>query len=171
MLRILLLCSLLGCMGSAQTQNNQDPEFTKGFILVGLLNNGLTTGFKAYTPDLYTGGVALNPQFTVVQHVLRVGVNSELAYHSKRVTGIFGPMVALKLKTLDTKYMGSYANIQLIAVANWGTNQQQLAGGGLAIEVFKKIHLGLVAQRDYHLNNWWFRSFIGVNLAKSKEPE
>lgn len=171
MIRLLLAGSFLISISFLQAQNNQDPEFTRGFLLTGRLNNGLTTGFKAHTPDLYMGGLGLCPQVTVVQHRLRVGANTGIVYNNKRLSAMVGPMLSFKLKTLGTKYMGSYANIQLLAEANWGTHQQHLAGGGIAVEVFKKIHLGITAQREYHLNGWWFQSFIGVNLAKTKEAE
>ncbi len=171
MKNLILLIAFLFYAGLISAQSNQDPEFTKGFILLGKLNNGFTSGFKSYTPDLYLGGLGLNPQITVAENVLRIGVNAGMTYNNKKLSGLFGPMLALKIKTLDTKYMGSYANIHLLAEANWGTSKQQMAGGGLAVELFKKIHLGITAQRDYYFNTWWFQSFIGVSLSKSKDSD
>jgi len=89
----------------------------------------------------------------------------------QNISGLFGPMAALKLKTFDTKHMGSYANLHLIAEANWGTNKQKMAGGGFGVEIFKKLHLGITAQRDYGLNNWWFQTFIGLKLNKAKKGD
>ncbi len=170
--RILLVCALFSILSnSIYAQSNDDPEFTKGFVLLLKLNNGLSTGFKSNTPDLYVGGLALNPQMTVVENVLRLGANAGLAFNNKKMSGLFGPMAALKLKTFDTKYMGSYANLHLIAEANWGTDKQKMAGGGLGVEIFKKLHIGITAQRDYSLNNWWFQTFVGIKLNKSKKSD
>ena len=166
LLPLYLLLLLLNL--SVYAQKSDDPEFTKGFELLAKLNNGLSTGFKSYTPDMYVGGLALNPQITLVDNLLRAGVNAGFVYNNKKISGLFGPMVALKLKTFGTQYMGSYANMHLIAEANWGTNKQKMAGGGLGFEVFKKLHLGMTAQRDYSLNNWWFQTFIALKLNKKK---
>lgn len=170
--KTLIICALftLGFL-NLNAQNNDDPEFTKGFILLAKLNNGLSTGFKSYTPDMYVGGFSLNPQITVVENVLRLGANAGFIYNNKKMSGLFGPMAALKLKTFGTKYMGSYANLHLIAEANWGTNKQKLAGGGFGVEIFKKLHLGITTQRDYSLNNWWFQTFIGLKLNKTKKSD
>ncbi len=156
---------------AASAQNNDDPEFTKGFVLLAKLNNGLSTGFKSNTPDMYLGGLSLNPQITVVENILRLGANAGFVYNNKKISGLFGPMAALKLKTFGTKYMGSYANLHLIAEANWGINKQKMAGGGFGVEVFKKLHLGITAQRDYSLNNWWFQTFTGIKLNKKKKSD
>lgn len=169
---LLLFCTFFILFSSPGiAQNNDDPEFTRGFELVAKLNNGFNSGLKANTPDMYVGGLALNPQFTVVENLLRLGANAGFLYNDKKLSGLFGPMAALKLKTLGTKYMGSYANLHLIAEANWGTNKQQVAGGGLGLEIFKKLHLGITAQRDYNLNSWWFQTFIGVKLNKTRSDD
>lgn len=167
-----LLCFYLLLLGSSVcAQKNDDPEFTKGWLFVTKLNNGLSTGFKSNTPDMYLGGLSLNPQVTVIENRLRLGANAGLVYNDKKMSGLFGPMAALKVKTFNTKYMGSYANLHLIAEANWGTGKQKMAGGGFGVEVFKKLHLGFTAQRDYSLNNWWLQTFIGIKLNKSKKTE
>ncbi|MFV0607487.1 MAG: hypothetical protein ACK5NK_16790 [Niabella sp.] len=166
---IVLCCLFMSVLhGSVNAQTNEDTEFTKGFEFLLKLNNGLSTGFKAATPDLYVGGLGINPQFTVVANILRVGANAGFVYNDKKLSGLFGPMAALKLKTLGTQYMGSYANIHLLAEANWGTNKQKMAGGGLGVEVFKKLHIAVTAQRDYSLNNWWFQTHIALKLNKAK---
>ncbi|MBO9619361.1 MAG: hypothetical protein J7539_10035 [Niabella sp.] len=154
---------------STAAQHKQITEFTKGGILLIKLDNGFTSGLKSYTPDLYTGGLTANPQLTVVPDVLRLGVNAGVAYNDKRFSGLFGPMAALKLTDIKTKNYGSLANIHLIAEANWGTNHQQMAGGGVGIELLQKLQVGATVQRDYHLNNWWFRSFIAYQLNFRKK--
>ncbi|WP_300602885.1 hypothetical protein [Niabella sp.] len=156
---------------AAGAQKKQVTEFTKGGILLVKLNNGLTTGFGALTPDLYTGGFALSPQVTVIANTLRLGANAGLVYHNKQFSGLFGPTAALKLADLRTsKPMAlAFGNLQLLAEANWGTHKQRMAGGGIGLELLQKIQLGLTAQRDYHLNQWWFQSFIAYQFNKTKK--
>lgn len=168
---LLFFIFILVCHQSIHAQNNDDPEFTKGFLLLAKMNNGLTTGFKSHTPDMYVGGLGLNPQITVVENLLRVGANAGFIYNNKKMSGMFGPMVALKIKTFGTQYMGSYANLHLIGEANWGTNKQKMAGGGFGAEIFKKLHLGITAQRDYSLNSWWFQTFIALKLNKTSQSD
>ncbi|MCD2424884.1 hypothetical protein LQ567_19025 [Niabella pedocola] len=156
---------------AAGAQKKQITEFIKGGILLVKLNNGLTTGFGAHTPDLYTGGLALTPQVTVVPNRLRLGANGCIVYNNKQISGLFGPVAALKLTDLRTnKPMAlAFGNLQLLAEANWGTHRQRMAGGGIGLELLQKIQLGVTAQRDYHLNQWWFQSFIAYQFNKTKK--
>lgn len=163
-----LLPLLMVISESGFSQTNADPEFKKGWLLLAKLNNGFSSNFRATTPDIYIGGLALNPQVTVMPHRLRLGANAGVVYTGKQVSGIFGPMAALKLKTIGTKYFGSYANFQLLAEAGWGTRNQRLAGGGFALEALTHLHIGLTALRDYRLNTWWFQSTIAVKINKMK---
>ncbi|MGJ7032129.1 hypothetical protein [Niabella hirudinis] len=155
----------------ASAQKKQVTEFKKGAILLLKLNNGFTTGFRSATPDLYSGGVASSPQITAIVDRLRLGAHAGFVYNNKRFSGLFGPAAALKLTDLRTqKPMAlSFGNLQLLAEANWGTHGQRMAGGGIGLELLQKIQLGLTAQRDYHLNNWWFQSFIGYQFNKFKK--
>ncbi|WP_018627159.1 hypothetical protein [Niabella aurantiaca] len=156
---------------SANAQKKQITEFTKGGILLLKLDNGFTTGFRTATPDLYSGGVALSPQVTVIADRLRLGANAGIVYNNKKLSGLFGPAAALKLADLRTKrpMALAFGNLQLLAEANWGTHQQRMAGGGIGLELLQKIQLGVTAQRDYHLNSWWFRSFIAYQFNKAKK--
>lgn len=163
------LLSTLLCLFIFECVAQQPTEFNKGGVLLIKLNNGFISGFKSSTPDLYTGGPGLNPQITVIENVLRLGANASLAYNNKKTSGLFGPMAALKITDLKTKNYGSLANVHLIAEANWGTNKQQMAGGGVGVELLQKLQVGLTAQRDYHLNNWWFQSFIAYQFNKRKK--
>ncbi|SDC60808.1 hypothetical protein [Niabella drilacis] len=168
--RVLALVLLL-LSSPAEAQKKQVTEFTKGGILLLKLNNGFTTGFGAETPDLYSGGLALNPQVTVIANRLRLGVNAGFVYNNKKTSGLLGPAMALKLADFRTsKPMAlAFGNLQLLAEANWGTHKQQMAGGGIGLELLQKIQLGLTAQRDYHLNQWWFQSFIAYQFNKTKK--
>ncbi|MFZ1528971.1 MAG: hypothetical protein WAT19_09490 [Ferruginibacter sp.] len=154
-----------------QAQDPNDTEFRKDWLLLAKLNNGFITNFHALPADMYAGGISINPQFTVVVNKLRLGANAGFVYGGKKMSGLFGPMAAFKIKNFDAKNFGGLANMHLIAEANWGTDQQQLAGGGLGFEILKLIHLSITAQRDYHLNYWWFQSHIGIKLNKKKKTK
>lgn len=154
----------------ATAQKKDDTEFQKGLALFFKLNNGIVTNFHL-APDLYTGGMAINPQYTVVEHLLRLGANAGFAYTNKKISGLFGPMLALKFKNLDIKTFGGFANFQLIAEANWGTNKQQMAGGGIGIEILQKALLSFTAQRDYNLNSCWLQTHFAIKLNKKKFPK
>ena len=154
---------------TALAQKKNDTEFQKGFIILLKVNNGIVTDFHS-APDLYAGGLGLNPQVTVVEHCLRLGANAGFVYTNKKFSGLFGPMLALKIKNFDLKTLAGFANLQLIAEANWGTGKQQMAGGGLGLEILQKLQLSFTAQRDYNLNSWWLQAHIGLQLNKKKIP-
>ncbi len=162
---LLPLFVLLSLYTKAQT------EFAKGWLLNAKLTNGAISNFSGTAPDMYAGGLLLNPQITVVPGVLRLGANAGAVYADKKFSGLFGPMAALRIKTFGTENMGSYANLHLIAEANWGTNKQRMAGGGFAIEVLPFGQVGITLQRDYRLNTWWLQSFIAIKLNKIKHKE
>ncbi|MFT4094937.1 MAG: hypothetical protein QM640_14995 [Niabella sp.] len=155
------------CCAGANAQST-DPEFRNGWLLNAKLTNGVITDFKGSSADLYAGGVSVNPQFTVAENVLRIGVNAGAVYGNKKVSGMVGPMAAIKLKTFTAAEFGSVANMHLILEGNWGTNRQQIAGGGFGFEILKLAHIGITAQRDYHLNSWWLQSFIAIRLNRIK---
>ncbi|MCH5716838.1 hypothetical protein [Niabella hibiscisoli] len=77
------LSLLLLVAGFANAQQ-QDTEFTKGWLLNLKLTNGAVSNFKSAAPDLYIGGLSLNPQLTVVPGVLRLGANLGGAYANKK---------------------------------------------------------------------------------------
>ncbi len=155
---------------SLPAQKKDDTEYQKGFILLLKINTGAVTDF-ASAPDLYTGGISLNPQITIAEHLLRFGANAGFAYTNKKISGLFGLMVALKIKNFNLSSLAGLANLQLIGEANWGTNKQQMAGGGIGLEVLQKAQVIFTVQRDYNLNNWWLQVHIGVKLNKKKFPE
>ncbi|MEO8109851.1 MAG: hypothetical protein ABI594_07470 [Ginsengibacter sp.] len=155
---------------SLPAQKKDDTEFQKGFILLLKLNTGAVTDFGS-SPDLWIGGISLNPQITIAEHLLRFGANASLDYTNKKFSGLFGPMAAIKIKNFDLSSIAGLANLQLIAEANWGTNKQQMAGGGIALELLQKAQVIFTLQRDYNLNNWWLQAHIGVKLNKKKFPK
>lgn len=166
--RFLLL--LLFVFPAAFVNAQQQPaEFTRGWLLNLKLTNGAVSNFKSTAPDAYTGGLSLNPQVTVMPGSLRLGASLGTAYANKKFIGLFGPMAALKLAEFGTKNFGTLANLHLIAEANWGTNGQQMIGGGLGFEILSLLHIGVTAQRDYKLNNWWLQSSIAIRLNKQKQ--
>ncbi len=146
----------------------QDPEFRQGAAWVLKLNSGLITKFNTSTPELYAVGLSFNPQFTVIKNVMRVGANAELSYVDHETSGIFGPMVAVKIKSLELNHLSTYANIHLIGGAEWGTRNQQMVVAGVGLEALGRLHVGVVTRYDYSLNNWWMQSFLGYKLNRSK---
>lgn len=164
---IILLCATLPVSLYAPAQQ-PNTEFTRGWLLNLKLASGAITNFSSRTADSYTGSLLLNPQVTVVQGTLRLGMHLGGAYNYKKLSGYWGPMAALRLVTLGTKNFGTLANMHLLAEANWGTNRQQMAGGGLGFEILSLAHIGITVQRDYKQNNWWLQSFIAVRLNRQK---
>lgn len=154
---------------SVFAQSDQDTEFTKGYIFPVSINSGMITQFNN-TPELFTGSLSINPQWTVVENLMRVGPSAGLAYGGNEVSGLFGVSVAIKVTTWDN-IMGSFANIYVQPNAQWGTEDQQLLGLALGIEVFKRIHIQLRCDRDYNLNNWQIQSGVAYNLFKTKENQ
>jgi hypothetical protein len=144
-----------------------DTEFQKGYLLLFKINNGVVTNFHN-APDLYAGGLSLNPQFTVKEHLLRLGANAGFVYTNKKLSGLFGPMLALKMKNFNLSSLAGLANLQLIAEANWGTDKQQMAGGGFGLDILQKAQLNFTLQRDYNLNSWWLQTHIAIKLNKKK---
>lgn len=146
-----------------------DTEFPKGFIMYGKLHSGMIENFTN-APEMFTGGIQLAPQYTVVPHVLRIGAVAGGFFSNRKIQGEFGPSVSLKLKTinanLENAKVGSIANINLLIEHLWGTSQQRLIGGGIIMDTGNLISIGLTAHRDYNLNDWWFQTQIGIRLTK-----
>lgn len=163
-LSMLLLCSTTA---RSQAGDPNDTEFRKGSVFLLKINNGVVSSFNKL-PDLYEGGLQLNPQVTVAVNSLRLGANAGFVYTAKKFSGLFGPMAALKLKSINLKNLAGLANLQLIAEHNWGTNKQRLFGGGLGLEIFQKAVLSFSVQRDYNLNAWWVQWHTAINLNKNK---
>lgn len=114
------------------------------------------------------GGLQLNPQITVVEHKLRICATAGFVYANKKIAGLFGPSVAFKLKSFNLKNLAGLANLQLIAEHNWGTEKQQLLGGGIGLELLQKAMLLFTTHRDYKLNAWWIQAHVGIRLKKNK---
>lgn len=163
-IRIIAFLLLLATKTSAQ----DDPEFPKGFIMYLKLNNGLVTQFNS-SPDLYTGGIQLIPEFTVVEHRLRAGAVAGVFYTDKKVQVAAGPIFSLKLKTFNVKPFGSAGNINLTVEHLWGSGEQRLFGGGFNVDLLNKIVIGISAHRDYNLNAWWFQNGVALRISKKKK--
>jgi hypothetical protein len=147
-----------------------DPEFPKGFIMYLKLNNGLVTKFNS-SPDLYTGGLQLVPQITLIEHKLRAGVSAGVFYTDKKLQLSGGPNLTLKLKTFNAKQFGSIGNINISAEHLWGSGGQRLIGLGFNIDALNKIVISLTAHRDYNLNSWWFQNGVAIKISKKKKIE
>lgn len=140
-------------------------EFPKGFIMHLKLHNGAITNFKS-PPDLYVGGVQLVPQYTIIEHRLRVGLIADGFYTNKKLQGAIGPTLSLLLTEIKAGAKGSVANIHLKLDHLWGTDHQQLLGGGVVADIFNFITIGLTAHRDYYSKTWWLQNEVGIRISK-----
>lgn len=165
----LLLCTILFSF-SFRCFAQTDTEFPKGFIMHAKLHNGMITNFKNAT-DLYTGGIQVIPQFTMVEHKLRGGIIAGAFYANKKIEGQFGPTIAVKLKTINAGPFGGAANLHLTADHIWGTGKQKLIGGGIHVDLLNKLVLGLTTHRDYAFNTWWLQTALGIKISKKKKTK
>jgi hypothetical protein len=145
----------------------QDPEFAKGFVMHLRWHNGMVTNFHSQ-PDLYVAGLQVVPQVTVIPAKLRIGAVAGAFYTNKNVDALFGPTLSYKLKTFNAGPFGSAANIHITVDHLWGTNKQQLFGGGLHLDLLNKLTLGITSHRDYKLSNWWLQTAVGIRISKIK---
>lgn len=147
----------------------QDPEFPRDeFIMHLRLHSGMVTRFNS-TPELFTGGVQLVPQFTVVKNFLRVGAVADVFYTNKKLQGATGITASMKLKTISLKNLGSGGNINLSLDHLWGTGKQRLYGGGINIDLLNKLVVGASLHRDYNLKTWWIQSSVAFRISKLKQ--
>jgi hypothetical protein len=168
MKRYLCLSILIAVFSTHFSFAQSDPEFPKGFIMHLNLHNGMVTNFKSGA-DLYVGGIQVIPQVTVVEHLLRAGVIADAFYTDKKLQAAFGPTVSIKIKTFNAGFFGSAGNLHLEFDHLWGTDEQRLAGGGIAVDLGNLLILGLTAHRDYHFNTWWFQNELGIRISKKKK--
>lgn len=168
MKQLILLLFPISVFSIQHPYAQSDPEFSKGFIMHLKLHNGMVTKFTSAS-DLYIGGLQLEPQITVVEHFIRVGVMDDGFYLNKKLQAAFGPMVLIKLKTFNAGFFGSIGNINLTVDHLWGTNHHRLAGGGIVADIGNLLTLGLTAHRDYYFNNWWFQNELGIRISKKKK--
>lgn len=155
---------LLVCLSCSRGLKAQ--EFPKGWLLYLEGQQGGVTDFTA-NPDLYTGGLTLNPAYCLIENHLRLGAVAGMVYTNKIIDAVFGPRLAWKLKTLPASNLGTIGNIQLQAEWLWGGSGQRLIGGGPKIELLERLQAGVTAHRDYNLNAWWFQAVIGYKLIKT----
>ncbi len=161
---LLLFAFLSGGMLLAQN----DPEFPKGAVMYLSAQQGKSTSFNS-SPELWVGGISLSPQFTLLPQHLRAGAVAEWAYTKKQGSALFGPLLALKIKTVKKEPFGSILNIQLQADHLWGTRHQRMIGGGLTIEAIQLFCFNITAHRDYSLNQWWFRGGVGIDILHKRK--
>lgn len=165
--RLSLLICLFTSLSSHSQEDPNDTEFRKGWATYLKLDNGVVSNFRAY-PDLYAGGMQINPQVTVLVHRLRVGANAGFVYTNKKFSALLGPSIAFKLTSINLKNLAGLANLQLIGEHNWGTDKQRLAGIGIGLELLQKALVSITTHRDYKLNSWWIQAHLGIRLKKDK---
>jgi hypothetical protein len=168
-LRLISAITCLFFLSFASGAQKKETQFPKAWELQMRLQNGMITNFHS-DPDLYAGGIVFAPQYGLVPHKLRAGAVAGFIYAGKKINGLVGPSVALKLKSFQTGLFG-FGNIHLSAEHLWGSNNIRLLGGGPHIELAHKIALGFTAHRDYKNNSWWFQSHIAIKLNKMKTDD
>ena len=146
----------------------QDPEFPQGFVMHLNLQSGIVTSFNN-APELYTGGVQLVPQYTLITNLLRGGAIAEAFYTSKNLQGAIGPTLSIKLMTLYAGKFGSIGNINLSFDHLWGTGSERLVGGAVNLDLANKFVLSLSLQRDYNLSTWWIQSGLAFRISNTKK--
>jgi len=161
----LLLC--FSCV-ELKAQSKKDTEFPKEFIMHLKLHNGLVTNFTNL-PEVYTGGLQIVPQYTIIPHLIRAGIIADVYYTNKKVSAAFGPTFSLKLKTFKAAPFGSLGNINVNFDHLWGTNNERLIGAGINADIANKILIGLSLHRDYNLNTWWIQNTIGLRISSLKK--
>ena len=160
------LVLFISILSNLYAQN--DYEFPKGWVLNLENFQGAATKFNE-TPDLYLTELRLSPQYTVAPALLRIGGSAGVVFTNKKLSGLFGANLALKIKTINIpNFNASLLNIQWIAEHLWGTEQQQLVGTGFKIEAAQMLLLSLTADRDYRLNYWRFQIGFGYNFIRNK---
>jgi hypothetical protein len=142
-------------------------EFPKGWVMYLEGSQGMVTNFKS-APDVYTGSLLLTPQVTVIPDHLRLGAAAGLAFTDKKLLGLAGPQIALKLADFNAGPLGTLANVQAQVQYLWGGASERLFGGGIKAELGQLLVIGVTAHRDYNLNTWWFQGVLGFNLLHKK---
>lgn len=144
-------------------------EFPKEFIAHVRLTSGAITRFNS-SPDFFTGSLQIVPQYTIRPHWLRGGAIAALTYGQKKVSGLFGPTISLKLKEFKAGYFGTLGNIHLNVDQLWGTNKQRLFGGGINLDLLNKLIISFTTHRDYKQSGWWLQTGIAFRISKIKTP-
>ncbi len=152
----------------AAQASKDEPEFSKEFIMHLKLHNGVITNFHGTYPDQYVGGIQVIPQVTLINHKLRGGVIVDGFYAGKKFQAAFGPTVSLMVKSFHAGPLGTAGNLHLNFDYLFGTEKEQLIGGGINAEIGKWIIIGLSAHRDYNLNTWWIQNSVAVRITKVK---
>lgn len=165
--------SLIGILSSIiflSAYAQKDPEFPKGFVLYLHAQDGMVTNFTT-APDLFVAGLGLTPQVTVIPGYLRLGATASAVFNNKKLDGLFGPNIGIKLASLKASNLGSILNLQLQLDHLWGTTHQKLLGGALQSEIGQILKISFSAHRDYGMNDWWFQGGIGFNLLHKKRKK
>jgi len=164
-----IYCLLLYSLVSSITSFSQ-TEFPKEFITHIRLHSGMIT-YSNSEPELFVGGLQVIPQFTLVPNKLRGGLVAGAFYTDNNINGLFGPTISYKIAEFKGGHFGSLGNLHINLDHLWGTDEQQLAGGGINLDLLNKLIVNLSAHRDYKLANWWIQCGIAFRISKTKQPK
>lgn len=165
------LTSLVCLLLSFSFTHAQITEFKKGWTTELRLQSGMATNFEGNSPDMFTGGLLLTEHVTAVPGKLKAGAVAGGIYYNKKLQGLFGPEVLFKIKDFNAGEMGSVGNLHLSANWLFGTEHEQLVGGGIHVSALNLLTIGVTAHRDYNLNSWWFQCVVSVRISKIKKTE
>ncbi|MBO0936000.1 hypothetical protein J2I47_05525 [Fibrella sp. HMF5335] len=123
------------------------------------------------------------PQFTPINHYLRVGAVIGAAYtagspelKTEHWVAYAGPRIALKLTSLDVKINGLpegilWGNMQLFVEHLWGQTNAKLLGGGVALEILKRYGVALKIHRDYEHQSTWGQFAVAYNVIGQRKEK
>ncbi|MBD2752888.1 hypothetical protein [Spirosoma validum] len=126
--------------------------------------------------------VQASPQFTLINHQLRLGATVGGAYTttypdqlSEHWIGYAGPKLSYKLKQLELKLAGlpqgiAFGNLNVFLEHLWGGNNVKLFGGGIAVELAKKASVSIKCHRDYEHQSTWGQLGLSYNFIPQKKP-
>lgn len=120
-------------------------------------------------PELYVGQLTVSPQWGL-GGTLRAGITVGGFYAARRLNGLAGPRIALKVFQFSKVFTAETGNLHLSADYLFGTGNQQLLGGGIHADLAELLILSLNYRRDLHNRANWFQFGIAYHLSRAKIP-
>ena len=158
LLFLLLVVLRYRATGQDFTEKKVIPlEFSQGLISV------------PGSSELYVGQLTVSPQWRLGGS-LRAGITAGGSYASRRLNGLAGPRIALKVLQLPKIFTAETGNLHLSADYLFSTGGQQLLGGGIHADLAELLILSFNYRRDLHNPANWFQFGIAYHLSREKIP-
>ncbi len=142
-------------------------DFTEKKVIPLEFSQGLISA--PGSPELYVGQITVSPQFRL-GGPLRAGITAGGFYTARRLSGLAGPRIALKVVQLPKLFTAETGNLHVSADYLFGTGGQQLLGGGIHADIAELLILSLNYRRDLHTPANWFQFGIAYHLSRAKIP-